>query len=431
MTPGTPPEISVPITAGRFAQLVDTNSRLWIFAAARLEDGVSLEQARGQLQSFWPEVLRMTPPTQSPGQRLQSWLAMGLQVTSAAAGINADLRAHFAQPLYALMGLAVLILMVACVNLANLTLARAAARSREMSVRVALGASKAAIARQLLTETVLLSAIGALLALAFANWGSRLLVGMMAQGTDAPVVLDLRPDWRVFGFTAFVAIATGVLIAIVPAWQTSREQPASVLRRNDRTLGGGLGRIGKLLIITQIALSVVLLLGAGLLLRTLESLRSLNPDYERRRVLEVSLYARPDGYKDVDMNSYRRQLTERVASLPGVASASYSDVDVPMEDTGWRDTVSPTVADSSADTGRVATLVMVSPGFLKTLGIALDSGRDLEWSDDQHHPPVAIVDRNLARRLSPSGDVLGSVFALAYSRSSTICRSSASHAAPA
>ena len=407
LTPGTPPDITIPITAGRFATLTSNRASLWIFATGRLREGVTIQQAGAQLRSFWREVLAATAPTTLPGQRLQSWLGMELEVNSAATGINAELRSRFERPLHVLMGVVGLILLVACVNLANMTLARVTARSREMSVRVALGATRLHIVRQLLVESLLLSGLGALLALGLAVGGSHLLVAMITEGAATQVILDLRPDWRVFGFAASAAVGTAGLIAFAPAWQMLRQDPADVLRNNQRTLAGTVGWLSKVLIVTQIAASLVLLVGAGLLLRTLEALRSLDPQFQIRSVVQVRLNPRPEGFKNVDINSYRKQLVEAVASLPGVVSASFAGLDIPAEDTGWTDTVSVAAVDLPADATRVANLVIVSPGFFQTLGIPIISGRNFDWTDDEQHPRVAIVDNNLARRLVPAGDVLG------------------------
>lgn len=406
MTPGTASDITVPITAAPFSSLVQNRAILWIFAAGRLKDGLTIGQAQQQLRSFWREALVIAAPTTSPGERLQSWLGMGLNAISAATGVNADLRLDLQRPLRLLMGMAGLILLVACVNLANLTLARVVARSREISVRVSLGATRWHIIRQLLAETVLLAAAGALFAFILANWGGHLLLAMITAGRDTPVILNLRPDWRVFCFTALAAIGTALLIACMPAWQALHQPPADALRADQRTLAGSSGRLSKWLIVTQIALSLVLVFGAGLLLRSFQTLRALDPHFQTRSVLQVALDARPEGFANVDINSYRKQLVDAVAGLPGVIAAGYADTDIPIGNTGWKDTVVPASLNPADDT-RIATIAVVSPGFFETLGIPIVSGRGFGWTDDEKHPRVAIVDSNLARRLLPSGDVLG------------------------
>jgi predicted permease len=399
MTTGDAPDITTPMKA------TDNRAMLWVFITGRLKDGVSVAQARAQLQSFWPEVLRATASTDTPGLRRQLFFSMGLDVSPAARGVNASLRSHFTRPLYVLMGIVGLILLVACVNLASLMLARAAARSHEMTVRVALGANRWTLARQVLTESLALSALGAVLGLAFAYWGSRLLVGLLSEGYLAPVILDLRPDWRVLSLTALVAVVTGILFGLAPAWRASREDPASVIQQSTRSLAGGTGKLGKALIVAQVALSLAILLGAGLLVRSFRKLCAIDPGLEQG-VLELSLAPRPGGYQNLDMTGYRRQLLNRVLSAPGVLSAGFADVSLPAQE-AWGDTVSTMAAATSPDAGVKATEATVSPGFFPTLGISLIRGRSFEETDDEHHPRVAIISSSLAARLCPSGDVLG------------------------
>lgn len=401
MTTGEMPDLTVPMKSN------DNRAMLWVFLTGRLKDGVTVAQARAQLQSFWPEVLRATASTDAPGLRRQTFFSMGLDVSPAATGINATLRSHFRRPLYVLMGIAGLILLAACVNLANLLLARAAARSHEVSVRVALGASRWALARQVLTESLALSAFGALLGLALAYWGSRLLVSIMAQGYLTPVVLDLRPDWRVLALTALGAILTGILVGLTPAWRCSREDSASVLNPSTRSVAGPTGRLGKALIVTQVAISLILLLGSGLLVRSFQKLTSANLGFERDSVLEVNLYPRPRGYEHVDVNSYHKQMIERISTLPGVDSVGFADVSV-HGGRGWQDTVARMSEASNSSAEVMGNAAMVSPGFLHTLGITIVRGRDIDWTDDErHHPHVAILSSSLAARLFPMGNALG------------------------
>jgi predicted permease len=411
MTPGEPPEVTIPITAqpliwGSTFQGLDDRSLLWVFATGRLKDGLTIEQARAQLQSFWPDVLAVTAPTQTPGLRLQTFLSMGLDVAPAATGIAKDLRSKFTRPLYVLLGIVGLILVVACVNLANLMLARAAARSHEMSVRVALGASRWILARQVLTESLTLSLAGALLGLAFAYWGSRFLVSLMARAYLAPLTFDLRPDLRVLALTAGAAILTGILFGLVPAWRASREDPSFVLQQNARSSAGGVGRLSKALIVTQVALSLVLLVGAGLLVGSFERLSSIEFGFQKENLLEITLNHRPGGYQDLDMNAYHTELIRRISSLPGVRSVGFADSSVPNPE-GWWYTAAAMSGDSSARTDLMANLAIISPMFFRTLGIALLQGRDFEWTDDDHHPHLSIVSNSLAARLFPGGNAIG------------------------
>lgn len=407
MTPGSAPDVSVPITSPRFAPLAATHSSLFLFTAGRLKDGAALEQAEAQLRSFWPQALLATLPTSIPGPRRDSYLAMRLHLIPVETGINVDLRSRFGRPLQVLMVLAALILLVACVNLANLSLARAIGRNRELAIRVSLGASRGSLIRQMLAESLLMSSAGALLAIPFASSAAHFLVALVNGRSAAPVVLNLRPDWRVFAFAFATAIATGVLIAIAPAWQAMRRQPAIVLRSDDRTSASSTGWLGKTLIVAQIALSLMLLFGATLLLRTLENLRNFDPQYQRHGALEIGLYPQPEAAK-VDPAAYRKELLDDVAAMPGVESVGFSNYSIPIGTDGWTDNV--TLAGDrlgGTDANRAATLVVVSPDFFRTLGIPITGGRGFQNSDDKNHPAVAVVDGNLAKRLTASADPVG------------------------
>src|SRR5215469_7131157 len=400
MSTGQGPDITVPMKSN------DNRALLWVFITGRLKDGVTVEQARGQLRSFWPEVLQLTASTNTPGLRRDLFLSMGLDVSLAATGVNRMLRSQFTRPLYLLMGVVGLILLVACVNLATLLLARAAARGHETSVRVALGATRWMLARQVLTESLTLSTCGAMLGLAFAYWGSRLLVALMTEGYLTPPVFDLRPDWRVLTLTASVAILTGILFGLAPAWRASREDPATLLQQTTRSVTGATGRLGRALIVTQVGLSLVLLLGAGLLVRSFRKLVSANLGFEKASVLELHVAPRPGAYRNLDVNDYHRQLLEKLSTLPGVDAVGFSDTT--MDRGGaFQDNAAPISEAPNPGTGIAAHVASVAPGFFRTLGISLVRGRDFDWNDDEHHPHVAILSGSLAERLFPNGGGLG------------------------
>jgi predicted permease len=412
MTPGDSPEITIPITvqpliSNGWLQNLDDRSLLWVDLTGRLKPGVTIEQARAQLQSFWSGVLEATASTQDPGLRRERFLSMELEVASVATGLARDLRTAYTRPLYVLLGIVGLILLVACVNLANLMLALGVSRSQETSIQLALGASRWALSRQVLLESLLLSSSGALLGLAVAHWGSRLLVNLVTRNSLAPIVLDLRPDWRVLCATAAAAIITGILFGITPAWLASRQDPASLLQQNRRSLAGGAGGAGKALIVAQVALSFVLVMGAGLLVRTFQKLSSIDLGFRQDNLLEVPLRPRPGGFANVDVNAYRSELLQRLSAIPAVRSVAMGPfAPSPM---GWRDTVSASTAPSAVTrgTGLMADATEVTSGFFATMGMLLLRGRDFDWNDDDHHPPVAIVSRSLADRLFPDGSAIG------------------------
>jgi predicted permease len=403
MTIGSPPEITV--LAGALPSY-DRQSRslLWLFATGRLAEGDTMEHASAQLQSFWPRLLEATVPTESAGQRRQSFLSMGLQLDQVVTGARmerGDLRDKLQRPLGLLLGVVGLILLVICVNLASLTLARAIRRRQEVSTRIALGASPWQAVRQFIAETLILSCTGALLALVLSYWGSELLIALLTRGQTVPALLDIRPDWRIFTCAAFAAIFTGLLTGLAPAWQLG-----SRLQQSARASSRGSGRLGKALIISQVAISLVLLQAAGLFLRTLQTLKSFNPGFDKASVTELDLTPVPGGYQGLDKDSYRKQLTEAVAGLPSVRSAAFANTSILADAFAWKDTVSRVASSNPADAVAAAQIV-ISPAFFRTLGIPFVAGRDFNWSDDKKHPRAAIIDSLLAKHLFASRDPIG------------------------
>jgi predicted permease len=407
---GASPQITIPIGA---AGMYDRKSRslLWLMATGRLHPGESFGQAQLQVQSFWPALLTASVPTQSAGARRQSFLSMGVQLNSAARGAETigDLRTQAQRPLYLLLGVVALILLIICVNLASLTLARASHRRQEISTRIALGASPWQAVRQFVAETLLLSVAGSLFALVLSWWGSEFLAAFLTHGQTVPIFLDMRPDWRVLAFAASAAIATGLLTGLIPAWQLARQLPRSGLRQSGRTVGRGShasGRLGKALIVSQIAISLVLLQAAGLFLRSLDRLKSFDPGFDRSGVIELDLNTRPHGYDGVAIGTYRTQVAEAVAGLPSVQSAAYASLPILGGDQSLKDTVSSTLSKNPSDTVTVARIA-VSPGFFRTLGIPFVSGRDFGATDGEKDPRVVIIDSATARQLFPAETPIG------------------------
>ncbi|PYU78341.1 MAG: hypothetical protein DMG50_27895 [Acidobacteria bacterium] len=360
----------------------------WLQAAGRLRPGVTLEQARAQLGSLWPEIRQEMVPPDKTFADLGRFRDLQLKVESGAI----------------VLAISGLVLLVACVNLANLMLARAASRSHEMAVRAALGAGRARIVRQMLTESVMLSVAGTLAGWVFAHWASHGISDfILGEIYSVPAALNLAPDWRILGFAAGMAILMGVLFGLAPAWRATQEDPNVALQHGSRTLGKGTSRLGRRLIVTQVALSLVLLMGSGLFVRTLKKLRDANPGFRTHSLLDVSLHPKPNGYKDLDLVNYYRQLTDRIADVPGVESsgmmrAIFGNV---LE---WTERIRITGSDAE---GLEADFEMATPGFFETAGITLLQGRKFEWQDDDHAPGVAIVSQNFAQKLFRNDNAIG------------------------
>jgi predicted permease len=220
------------------------------------------------------------------------------------------------------------------------------------------------------------------------------------------VSFDLSPDPLVLSHTIAVAVFTAILFALAPAWRASRQDPAAVLQQGARALSGGTGRLSRILIVTQVALSMVLLLGAGLLVSSFEKLRTLHLGFQKESILQIALYPRPGGYQNLDLKTYHQQLLEGVSAIPGVRSVGFSDLSIPSPD-AWHDFISEASADQSTAAHIFANAANVSPGFFQTLAIPLLRGRVFNDLDDEHHPRVAILSAALASRLFPNSDALG------------------------
>jgi predicted permease len=402
------PDVTIPLTAvpliavGTPIDRFTTLKSAWVSAIGRLKPDKNLTEARAQLTALWPGIRAVTIPPDYVGRDRDDFLATRLAVTSAARGKEGFLRSRFTIPLYILLGVAGLMLVIACVNLASLMLSRTAARSHEMSVRLALGASRWRLARQMITEGLMLSSFAACGALVFANWSSHALKTLMIRDYLVPSVLDVSPDGHLLGFTAAAAVIAGVLLSLVPAWHVTRHNPALMLQQNARTLAGT-GRAGKLLIVTQVALSFVLLMDAGLLVRTLQQLRAIDLGFRRDGVVMAGLFPRPGGYKHLDPDQYYPRLLERIGSLPGVHSAAFANVNPGFPDS--KQLVAPLTSDAgegvSCDFGRIG------PHFFEVLDIRLLAGREFLWTDNSQARRVAIISRSLAARIVSGGDVLG------------------------
>ena len=303
-------------------------SSAWMLIAGRLRPGISRQQAQAELDVIHRRFLAEQLSISELGglENVQRFAHEGrLVLRPAASGMASGLRDRYAFPLKLLMSVAGIVLLVACANIANLLLARASNRRREFAVRLALGASRRRLVRQLLTESIVLALAGGFLAVPMAWWGSLALVRMISTG-DSRVPLAVDPDWRIFAFTAAVSLLTGILFGLAPAVRSTRADPGPVMKEGARHAGRSSHTLDRTLVVAQVALSVVLVTGAGLFLRTLQKLWSVNLGYDRENVLMFSVDAKLAGYPSDRAGSVYREILRRLQALPGVKSASASIV---------------------------------------------------------------------------------------------------------
>jgi predicted permease len=287
----------------------------------RLKPGLKLEQAQAELDLLQQQFL--AEAGMDPDGRKDFFARVELM--PAQRGL-AELRQQFSSPLQVLMGIVGIVLLIACANVANLQLARATVRQREISIQIALGASRLRLIRQLLTESVLLALLGGSLGLLFAFWGAQFLLGFIPpRGT--PLTLQFSPDGRILGFTAGVSLLSGILFGLAPAWRATRVQWNATLKDKTHNFGWRQARMGfgKALIVSQIALSLLLLVGAGLFVRSLQKLQQVETGFNNwDHILLFSIDCYGTGYKGPNLSALHQELLEKMNALPGVRSASLS-----------------------------------------------------------------------------------------------------------
>jgi putative ABC transport system permease protein len=405
------PDFTVPLPArpllnGRPVASLTSSATLSYLAVGRLKPAISLDQARAQLMTIWPAVRESALPPDYTGARRDDLLATRLAVASAATGNETSLRHRFTRPLVVVLGISTLVLVIACVNLASLMLSRAAARSHEMGVRLALGAGRWRLARQMLTEGVLLAIAGGAAGILAASWTCRALTSFIFEESRATIAFDARPDGRVMAATIATATLVGIVFSVVPAVRATRRSPAEALQQSART-GTATGRTGRLLVATQIALSLVLLAMAGVLVRSLGTVRAIQSGIERTDDVFIAYpWGRAGGFDGVDNDAYYPDLLRRVAALPGVRRVSASLLN-PGTGGAYSELVAPGGESAMLERGVLSQRTPVSPGFFDAVGIQLVQGRDFAWSDRSRSARVAILSESLAKRLFADRAAIG------------------------
>jgi putative ABC transport system permease protein len=374
----------------------------------RPQRGVSPSQAEARLKTLAPQVFEATVPPKLKPEARESYRKRTFDTQMAANGLS-FIRKEYRQALIVLMVMVGVVLLIACANVANLLLARGAARQREIAIRMALGSGRGRLVRQLLTESLVLSLTGAVLGILFAQWSTRLLVGFLSSGWNQ-VYLDLSVDSRVLAFTAGVAILTGLLFGLAPAWRGTQVNAQLAMKANARGVfaaieHGGFG-LGKALVVVQVALSLVLVVGAGLLLATFFRLETLDPGFERQHVLLVDVDLRNGHYPPARNGAVFEEMLEHLRALPGVRSASASaatpiDNSLSVQDLQIEGYTSKSKGDTAVYFNEV------SDRFFETLGTDLVAGRDFNAHDTPESPKVAIVNQTLAKKFFAGQDPIG------------------------
>jgi predicted permease len=401
-------DVAVPIGTKTLIQgprALERRSSWWLRIIIRLKPGQSAETGTALLRAQQPQIREATLPEDWRPAQLEGFLRDAFRLEPAANG-DSGLRTRYRRPLLTVMVVVGLVLLIACANLANLLLARGSARRQEISLRMALGASRLRILRQLLTESLLLSSAGALLGLVMAHWSSRLLVRQLSTATNT-VFLDLSLDWRVLGFTAAVAMTTAVLFGTAPALRGMRLQPNDALKAQGRgVIGDGRLGAGQVLIVLQVALSLVLVVAAGVFVRTFSSLAGLDLGFHSRPVLVASVEIPSARIDQAQRPELFRRLLAAAAAVPGVSMAAFSEV-TPLGGNTWNNTIELPDGPAMPASERLAYFNLLSPGWFQTYGTPMLAGRDFTSADTPGAPLVAIVNEAFARRFSGGRSPVG------------------------
>jgi putative ABC transport system permease protein len=378
----------------------------WLKVLARPREGLSHGEFKARLAVFWTQSLSATlSPSLSPEARARA-LSSTLDLRVGATGAS-PLRGQFRQPLFVLMGVAALVLAIACVNVANLLLARAAARQREIALRLALGASRLRVVRQLLTESALLAIAGTGLGIVIASFGSRVLVNLISSGQGLPtaseaIVLDLRPNWSMLAFTTLLTASTTLFFGLVPAFRATLVEPNVAMNAGSNRIVGSRGHLASALVTAQVSISLLLLIGAGLFVHTLWNLRTLDRGFRHEGVLLVDLDARRAGYEGARLRAFNQEVLAIAERLPGVTAASLSSI-TPLMGGG----ISMPIALNGQPVGSGEMhFNQVAPRYFETLSTPFVLGRDFTLRDDETAPGVAIVNEAFVRQYVLKGSAL-------------------------
>jgi putative ABC transport system permease protein len=383
---------------------LDEGTVWWLNVVGRLRPGETLERANAQLRVTSPAVFQATLPSNYPAVNVKDYLNFKLRAVPAGTGVS-GLRARYGDPLLLLLATSGLVLLIACANLANLILARATTREHEFAVRLAIGASRSRLIRQLMVESILLALAGATAGVLLSGFLSKFLVSLLGTPGD-PLFLDLQPDGRILAFAAGLASLTCILFGLTPALRATRIAPADAMKTAGRALSANRERfeLRQALVVSQVALSLVLLVGALLFSGSLRNLLAVDAGFQHTGIvitnLDFSRLKIPSGAR----MAFKHDLLQKIRSLPGVASAAVIGI-LPLSGGStsnliWKE-------GSNPDTKLESRFNWLGEGCLKTMAIPLLAGRDFSDRDTVSSPRVAIVNQSLARRLGLGPNPVG------------------------
>ncbi|TAK17960.1 MAG: ABC transporter permease [Acidobacteria bacterium] len=386
---------------------LDSRTSWWLEIWMRLPSGKTIDEVTLALNAARPGIRDATLPKEWPAKFQDRYLKDPFKLVPSATGDSA-LRPRYAQPLTVILFVVGAVLVIACANIANLLLARATARRHEMSVRLALGASRARLARQLLAESLILATAGGLMGLAVAQFASRLLVGQLATSVST-VTLDLSPDWRMLAFTAAVSFGTAILFGLAPALGVSRVAPNEALREQSRSVTGD-RRFGvrSALVIAQVALSLSLVVAAGLFMRSFVSLTTQPLGFDPSNLLVTTVDMRQSAATPAERRALYERIRDAVASVPGIRHSAISQI-TPVGGSSWNGQGK--VEGGLEVSGKAAEYWVnpVSPGWFETYGMRLLAGRDVAATDTETAEQVVVVNETFAKRFIGGGNPIGRV----------------------
>ena len=411
MEVGSSFDIAVPICSEALIdgewKVFDRRDGWWLAIVGRLKPGWTPAKATAQLESISPGVFHATLPERYKEKEAKQFLSWKLAAYPANAGLS-NLRTEYEQPLWMLLAIAATVLLIACANLANLMFARANAREREIAVRLALGASRTRLLQQLMMESLLVAAIGAASGVLLAQALTRVLMSFLTT-RGGQVSLDVSLDWRVLGFSGLAAVITCLFFGLAPAMRATATPPIVAMKAGARGATGGRERLGmrRVLVVAQVALSMLLLVGAFLFVRSFQKLVSVDAGFRQSGILVADLDFTQLNIPIEMRNNFKQQLVDRMKALPGVESAAGVGI-VPVSGNGWNDSVHTNA--SGEELQEISWFNRVTPGFFNTMDTPIVRGRDVSVSDTLNSPAVAVVNETFARKLFRDKDPIGQTF---------------------